>query len=72
MVHIEVRQNSGEIRVMQQTIHLETRRREIRVDITRQVEQALRRSGLRLGLVRLYAQGATAAILIQENWDKRL
>lgn len=55
---------------MQQTIHLETHARETLVDITPQVEQALRRSGIRQGLVSVYAQGATAAIMIQENWDE--
>jgi len=27
-------------------------------------------SGIRNGLVNVYAQGATAAIMIQENWDR--
>ena len=29
----------------------------------------MRRSGARDGLVAVYVQGATAAIMIQENWD---
>jgi secondary thiamine-phosphate synthase enzyme len=29
----------------------------------------VRESGIRDGLVALYAQGATGAIMIQENWD---
>jgi len=40
------------------------------VDITPQVEAVVRGSGIRNGLVALYAQGATAAIMIQENWDQ--
>jgi len=39
------------------------------VDITPQVRDAVRRSGIRDGLVAVYSQGATAAIMIQENWD---
>jgi secondary thiamine-phosphate synthase enzyme len=55
---------------MQQTIRLETHQRETLVDITSQVEQLVRESGVRQGLVNVYAQGATAAIMIQENWDQ--
>ncbi len=55
---------------MQQTIQLETRQRETLVDITPQIEQLVQESGVRQGLVNVYAQGATAAIMIQENWDK--
>ena len=55
---------------MQQTIQLETRQRETLVDITSQIEQLVQESGVRQGLVNVYAQGATAAIMIQENWDK--
>lgn len=39
-------------------------------DITSLVEKVLERSGVRSGLVNVYAQGATAAIMIQENWDE--
>ena len=54
---------------MRESISLSTRRREELVDITGQVQAIVRRSGVRNGLVNLYAQGATAAIMIQENWD---
>jgi len=54
---------------MREIIELATRRREELVDITDQVQAAVDRSGIRDGLVALYAQGATAAIMIQENWD---
>jgi len=50
-------------------IELRTDRREQLVDITARVRDAIRESGLRAGLVNIYAQGATAAIMIQENWD---
>lgn len=39
------------------------------VDITEQVSAVVRDSDIENGLVNIYAQGATAAIMIQENWD---
>ncbi|MCF7983003.1 MAG: secondary thiamine-phosphate synthase enzyme YjbQ [Thiohalocapsa sp.] len=54
---------------MHETIRLVTRTREVLVDITPQVREVAERSGVRNGLVSVYAQGATAAIMIQENWD---
>ena len=55
---------------MREIITLSTASREELVDITPQVEAVVRGSGIRNGLVALYAQGATAAIMIQENWDQ--
>jgi secondary thiamine-phosphate synthase enzyme len=54
---------------MQKTIILETCNREGLYDITNNVRQIVISSGIREGLVNVYAQGATAAIMIQENWD---
>ena len=54
---------------MRETIHLTTAEREVLVDITSQVADVVARSGVREGLVNVYAQGATGAIMIQENWD---
>lgn len=54
---------------MREVIRLRTGAREILVDITPQVRELVSRSGVSDGLVALYAQGATAAIMIQENWD---
>ena len=54
---------------MREIITLATARREELVDITRQVAATVRRSGMRDGVAFLYAQGATAALMIQENWD---
>lgn len=54
---------------MRELIRVRTEAREVLVDITPQVRQVARRSGVRDGLVSVYAQGATAAIMIQENWD---
>ncbi|MCM8596957.1 secondary thiamine-phosphate synthase enzyme YjbQ [Accumulibacter sp.] len=55
---------------MRETLIVSTQRREQLVDITRLVEPVVTRSGIRDGLVSLYAQGATCAIMIQENWDE--
>ena len=54
---------------MRELIRLKTDMRETLVDITPRVRDAVRRSGVRNGLVAIYAQGATGAIMIQENWD---
>ncbi|HQR51722.1 MAG TPA: secondary thiamine-phosphate synthase enzyme YjbQ [Burkholderiales bacterium] len=54
---------------MQTTIELRTDHREELVDITARVREVVAKSGIRSGLVNVYAQGATAAIMIQENWD---
>ena len=55
---------------MRETISLSTDRRETLADITEQVADVVRRSGIDNGLVSLYVQGATAAVMIQENWDE--
>lgn len=54
---------------MRTILTLATRQREELIDITAPVRAAVRESGIRDGLVALYAQGATAALMIQENWD---
>jgi len=54
---------------MRELIKLRTDRRETLVDITSQVHDLVHRSGICNGLVAVYAQGSTAAIMIQENWD---
>lgn len=54
---------------MQHTITVTTGSREELVDITPQVKEMVSASGVRNGLVSIYVQGATAAIMIQENWD---
>lgn len=55
---------------MREKIIIKTSKREELVDITKQVKAIVRKSGVHNGLVNVYAQGATAAILIQENWDE--
>ena len=54
---------------MQETIQIATTTREGLYDITRLVENVVQQSGIQQGLVNVYAQGATAAVMIQENWD---
>ena len=54
---------------MRELIKMQTHTRETLVDITPQIRDLVRRSGVRDGLVAVYAQGATGAIMIQENWD---
>ncbi|BAO43640.1 secondary thiamine-phosphate synthase enzyme YjbQ [Thiolapillus brandeum] len=54
---------------MRDIITISTSRRETLVDITPQVEAVVQASGIHNGLVNVYAQGATGAIMIQENWD---
>jgi len=54
---------------MRTIIELTTSTREELVDITDRVRGAVRDSGVRDGICTVYAQGATAAIMIQENWD---
>lgn len=55
---------------MQKIIRLSTDRREALYDITAEVKKAVAESGVKNGLVNIYARGATTAIMIQENWDE--
>ncbi len=55
---------------MQQTIQISTPTHNGLYDITRQVEAIVAESGVQTGMVNVYAQGATAGIMIQENWDE--
>jgi len=54
---------------MRTLIELATGKREELVDVTDRVRRIVRDSGVRDGICVVYAQGATAAIMIQENWD---
>ncbi len=54
---------------MHETITLRTTQREELIDITESVRAILQESRMRNGLVNVYAQGATAAMMVQENWD---
>lgn len=54
---------------MRETITLTTNKREELIDITDAVRKIVTRSAMVNGIVHVYAQGATAAMMIQENWD---
>ena len=54
---------------MQQTIQISTPAHNGLYDITRQVEAIVSESKVQTGMVNVYVQGATAGIMIQENWD---
>ena len=54
---------------MRTLLELTTAHREVLVDITEQVRAVVAQSGVENGLCCVYAHGATAAIMIQENWD---
>ena len=51
-------------------IQLSTQKREALYDITHEVKEMVKKSGVQTGVVNVYARGATAAIMIQENWDE--
>jgi secondary thiamine-phosphate synthase enzyme len=55
---------------MQKIITLRTDRQNGLYDITEEVRSVVRQSKVKTGIVSVYARGATAAIMIQENWDQ--
>lgn len=55
---------------MQEIIQISTDKHNGLYDITNQVQQIVEKSKIKNGLVNIYAQGATSAIMIQENWDQ--
>lgn len=57
---------------MRTTITFRTTSREEIVDITAQVQSVVSEYGKDHELCALYALGATAAIMIQENWDPNI
>lgn len=54
---------------MQRVVTVRTDRREALYDITDDVAAIVRASGVVTGTANVYAQGATAAVMVQENWD---
>ena len=57
---------------MKKIITVASGSREELIDITREVRACIVSSKIQNGLLALYAQGATVAIMIQENWDASL
>lgn len=60
------------MRLYSSTIEVATERARQLVDITRQAEAEVHRSGVGEGMCALYAQGATAALMVQENDDPNI
>ncbi len=54
---------------MQETIQISTNKHNGLYDITDKVKKVIGASGVSTGIASIYVQGATAAIMIQENWD---
>jgi len=54
---------------MRETITIHSASREELIDITDNVKRVVANIGTENGIISLYAQGATAALMIQENWD---
>src|SRR6056297_4246369 len=55
---------------MQKIFHISTDKQNGLYDITREVEAIVLESKTETGMVNVYVQGATAGIMIQENWDQ--
>ena len=55
---------------MQDIIQISTHDQNGLYDITTRVKDSVRKSGIQNGMASVYVQGATAAIMIQENWDQ--
>ncbi|MDO9581369.1 MAG: secondary thiamine-phosphate synthase enzyme YjbQ [Bacteroidales bacterium] len=55
---------------MQKIITLSTDRKNGLYDITSEVVSLIKSSKVQTGIASVYARGATAAIMIQENWDQ--
>ena len=55
---------------MQKTIKVSTDKRNGLYDITGEVRKVIKATEIENGLVNVYVRHATAAIMIQENWDE--
>ncbi len=56
--------------IMHHYLHFATHQAQELVDITERVRAIAKQSGIDNGLLNVYAQGATAGVMIQENWDE--
>ena len=54
---------------MQKSFQISTNKHNGLFDITNKVKAIVKESTIESGLVNVYVQGATAGIMIQENWD---
>jgi len=55
---------------MKEIIQIETDKQNGLYDITEEVRRIVKNSKVPEGIVSIYVQGATAGIMIQENWDQ--
>ena len=55
---------------MQEIIQITTDKNNGLYDITSAIKGVVSKSKVKHGLVNIYVQGATAAIMVQENWDQ--
>ena len=55
---------------MKELIQIETDKQNGLFDITEEVRHIVKNSKVSEGIVNIYVQGATAGIMIQENWDQ--
>lgn len=55
---------------MQKVFQISTHNHNGLYDITQTVQKIVSDTNVQTGMVNVYAQGATAAIMIQENWDE--
>lgn len=55
---------------MKEVIQIETDKQNGLYDITEEVRSIVKNSKVTEGIVNIYVQGATAGIMIQENWDQ--
>lgn len=55
---------------MQKKFQISTSKHNELKDVTNQVAQIVKESKIQAGIVNVYVQGATAGIMIQENWDQ--
>jgi len=54
---------------MQKSFQISTNKHNGLFDITNKVKAIVKESKIESGIVNVYVQGATAGIMIQENWD---
>ncbi len=57
---------------MLQEISLSTSKKEEIIDITSKVQGIVKKTGIKDGICVVYTTHATAAIIINENWDKNI
>src|SRR3989338_8329959 len=58
--------------IMQEEIHISTKKKQELVDITSSVDSIVKKSKVKEGLCNVFAAHATAAIIINENWDPNI